>query len=289
MQGCRTAVVADSVGKGHARQALIGETCHIVAKSPGGPRGNSRLSKDDRDRYPNLILLCANHHILIDQNPHDWPIELLHQVKADHEHWVETNLRHTDESKSRQWYVDLVASATQKLHLRSWDVVSDATVRSCLPAEFVDGTNEFGEIVFRAVWPGEKPELEESIKELAQRVARFVEHFLSSARLHDNAPTWVEDKTWKQTWWSQERYDDHVKRSIAWQQGSFDLLMNVVFALNEFAESIRTHLLPEYFITEGKFTVFDGMGLTNDLVAIHYLPTQYRCVRGTTGNTIPPE
>ena len=37
---------------------VLGEIAHIVAESPNGPRGTSPLSAEERNLYPNLILLC---------------------------------------------------------------------------------------------------------------------------------------------------------------------------------------------------------------------------------------
>ncbi|MCH1643274.1 HNH endonuclease, partial [Paenibacillus timonensis] len=38
-------------------ESVIGDECHIVAREEDGPRGESILSKEQRDKYNNLILL----------------------------------------------------------------------------------------------------------------------------------------------------------------------------------------------------------------------------------------
>jgi hypothetical protein len=65
---------------------------HIVARAPDGPRGCSAHPLGDRDRYGNLILLCPNHHAEVDKDPERWSIEILHALKAEHEHWVSERL-----------------------------------------------------------------------------------------------------------------------------------------------------------------------------------------------------
>src|SRR3990172_415788 len=70
----------------------IGEMAHIVARSLEGPRGKSNLSLDDRDQYENLILLCANHHAEVDNNPQIWSVELLHATKMEQQKWVSERL-----------------------------------------------------------------------------------------------------------------------------------------------------------------------------------------------------
>ena len=276
MPECRAKLIEDTSSSPSGQDVLIGESCHIVARNPKGPRGKSILSKADRDRYPNLILLCCNHHTTVDQDPGSWPIELLHQIKADHELWVETHLQHTAQSKSNEAYSDLIQLATDRLSLSSWDAISDHAVRGLLFDRFVEGSSDFCPQVFRYVWPGEKPELEATIRNLAERVSAFVRHFLTRAELLEDSAVWREDKTWKNTRWSPIQYGHHLDASKNWQQGSFDRLANVVVALNEFADSVRSHLISDYFITQGKFTVFDSMGVTNDdMETVHYLPSEY--------------
>ena len=62
----------------------VGEMAHIIAKSTKGPRGEESLSCG-RNSYDNLILLCANHHLEVDQNSEFYTVEKLHQIKAEHE------------------------------------------------------------------------------------------------------------------------------------------------------------------------------------------------------------
>jgi hypothetical protein len=64
---------------------VLGEIAHIVGESPDGPRGVSPLSKTDRGRVENLMLLCNRHHQLIDDKPDLFTVEKLLQMKADHE------------------------------------------------------------------------------------------------------------------------------------------------------------------------------------------------------------
>jgi hypothetical protein len=46
--------------------AFLGEIAHIVADSRQGPRGTSPLTDEQRDMHTNLILLCGDHHKIID-------------------------------------------------------------------------------------------------------------------------------------------------------------------------------------------------------------------------------
>jgi hypothetical protein len=71
---------------------VIGEECHIIARELEGPRGQYRREGTDIDAYENLILLCRNDHKVIDDSPDKYTVDCLHQIKAEHEKWVEAKL-----------------------------------------------------------------------------------------------------------------------------------------------------------------------------------------------------
>lgn len=273
MPDCRRSLFTNASESVPSRNLLVGENCHIVAESPDGPRGKSSLRFPDRSRYPNLILLCSNHHKIIDGDPDAWPIELLHQIKADHEIWVETQLTEKEGTEADRLYAEIVNQITEKLHLNNWDSISDHAIRGILFDDFVQGAEDVCSMVFKRVWPGYKPELESRIENLSSRLNAYLKHFISMAYRNEH-DTWREDKTWKKTWRSD--YDQYVERSSKWQQKCGDLLANLVFALNEYADAVRRHLNSGYFLLQGKFTIYDSLGVTNQMQEIHYLPQQYR-------------
>jgi hypothetical protein len=64
----------------------IGEMAHIIARSSDGPRGAG--SREPDNSYENLILLCPACHTEIDKAPSEFPVDLLHGWKAEHEERV---------------------------------------------------------------------------------------------------------------------------------------------------------------------------------------------------------
>ena len=68
--------------------SFIGEIAHIVADSRQGPRGEWSMNDKDRDKHPNLILLCRNCHKKIDDQPNVFSVSVLRQMKLDHEERV---------------------------------------------------------------------------------------------------------------------------------------------------------------------------------------------------------
>lgn len=94
---CRTELVIDATETDD--ESLIGEECHIVARKENGPRGESDLIAEKRNQYSNLILLCAVHHKMIDDQPREYTVEYLKNLKTDHESWVKNTLRQFDQEK----------------------------------------------------------------------------------------------------------------------------------------------------------------------------------------------
>ena len=82
-------------------KTVIAKICHIEAARKGGPRFRESMDDDERRSYENLILLCDEHHQIIDkkENEKEYPPQLLRKWKAEHvlvgegtEYLVENNL-----------------------------------------------------------------------------------------------------------------------------------------------------------------------------------------------------
>lgn len=86
---CRCQLVADRTPQ--EREVIVGQEARILAQSAGGPRF-SPLAEHQVDDYDNLILLCPNHHRMVDEQPRRFPTEKLRLLKLEHERWVEVRL-----------------------------------------------------------------------------------------------------------------------------------------------------------------------------------------------------
>jgi hypothetical protein len=61
----------------------VSDICHIEALSEGGTRYNPSSSDKERNDYPNLMLLCKNHHCIVDEkDSDDLPLYSVVQLKA---------------------------------------------------------------------------------------------------------------------------------------------------------------------------------------------------------------
>src|ERR1700674_5558571 len=86
---CRKVLVSE---EGSGPMVVLGEAAHIVAETTGGPRGTSPMTLEERNRSANLLLLCSRHHQLVDAQPATYTVEVLKQMKEDHETWVSKEL-----------------------------------------------------------------------------------------------------------------------------------------------------------------------------------------------------
>ena len=78
--------------------AVIGQICHILAISTNGPRGKSGLTEEELNSPDNLILLCRNHHGLVDSQHKTYPAEMLREWKQEHEAKMKKRLSEDRES-----------------------------------------------------------------------------------------------------------------------------------------------------------------------------------------------
>jgi hypothetical protein len=82
----------------------LGEMAHIKGKRKDANRYDATQTDLDRDSYENLILLCPNHHTLIDkkENEEKFPVEVLLEMKICHETYISNRLEATKYSNIDQ-------------------------------------------------------------------------------------------------------------------------------------------------------------------------------------------
>lgn len=88
--GCQRILTEDETSEDPL--IALRQIAHIVAQKQSGPRGDSPLTGEERDSYENLILLCNDHHYIVDSQPHTYTVERLLGMKRVHEQWVEDTL-----------------------------------------------------------------------------------------------------------------------------------------------------------------------------------------------------
>lgn len=63
----------------------ISDICHIEGGEQNSPRYNPNLSPKQLNDYENLILMCKNHHKIIDSDVVTYTVEYLQKIKREHE------------------------------------------------------------------------------------------------------------------------------------------------------------------------------------------------------------
>ena len=79
--------------QGAKSETIIAMIAHIKGKKPDSARYDSSMNDKERNSYGNLILLCANCHKKIDDNPQIYTSEKLQQIKNEYETWVSQRLK----------------------------------------------------------------------------------------------------------------------------------------------------------------------------------------------------
>ncbi|MBI4547858.1 MAG: hypothetical protein HY707_07760 [Ignavibacteriae bacterium] len=86
---CEKILVEEATAKDEP--VVIGQIAHIVAESRQGPRGKNEMSDEERNKHTNLILLCPDHHVIIDSQPYTYSVPVLQQMKAIHEERIKAS------------------------------------------------------------------------------------------------------------------------------------------------------------------------------------------------------
>lgn len=252
----------------------IGEQAHIVAETESGPRGHSILSEDERNSYDNLILLCPNHHTIIDKDPSEYPIEKLHRIKSQHELWVQETLSNVDNSKMKAnelIYANLIDNIVQACQLYNWDSWSSFAISNSninWPGSLTDAAFELRRTIIRAAYPGTFTELEHAMQTVSIAfnavINIFDEHCIKE---EDN---WAEDKFYHLDRWDTELYDKLLQKYKEWRKTYFKMFYEFTKSLNWFSDIVRRDINPLFFAKEGKFILTPFNGFTVNVYLLEF-------------------
>ena len=158
---------------------LFGFVAHIVADSPGGPRGDGVRSHLLADDISNVMLLCYQHHKLVDvEDAADYPEARLIEMKLAHERRVEIV---TDMLEDRASHV-LCYAANVGTHeaLIGFDRVRAAM----LPARYpTDGRATRIEMLGSSIQDSEPEFWNNERKNLQRRFASLIQQRLKSREI----------------------------------------------------------------------------------------------------------
>ena len=129
--GCNTPLWIDALTKAEFNTAYI---AHIIADKPDGPRGDDVLSEKLKADITNLMLMCDEHHRLIDrEDVKGHPVERLLEMKRKHEDRIELQ---TSLKENKQSHILLYGANIGQHHAPvSWDKATQAMKPDWYPAE----------------------------------------------------------------------------------------------------------------------------------------------------------
>jgi hypothetical protein len=249
------------------RPHVIGEMAHIVGRKAEGvksPRGNSLLDEEDREKYPNLILLCRNHHKIIDDDPETYPIEVLHQIKAEHELWVQDKLADVFDIRkaaASSVYTNLIDLSVSYLNLSLWSTWVWAAGSSTYHRwhyKLAEDIVLYERKVRAAIWPSgdnKIESLENAIINLA-RVSLDTLDILSKHFESDNHGWNKADKFYKRPF-PNPAYEEEFQEYEAWENQLRDKFIELCKAANYFADEVRENINPMFFLENGRFMFND--------------------------------
>jgi hypothetical protein len=265
----------------------LGKQAHIVSHAQGGVRDDPVLTQAERDSYANLILVCAEHHDVIDHEPNVHTVAKLHEIKTQHELWVTESLSTSEDRQklaNELVYATLVDSASENLWLASWKVWTAEAVASTpvWPEDLPAAIGSFFEDVHLANFPGVLSELEWALQTTAIAGAKAALTFEEHAFSVEGMPLLRADQFYRHSYDTPgareavEEWDRWCKRCYAW-------IYEATKAINWLADVVRRDLNPLFFAAEGKFAVIEDNPVGGKrILKLEYEPDEREADRATT-------
>lgn len=271
---CRKELVIDATETDD--ESLVGEECHIVAREEGGPRGESELTKEQRDKYSNLVILCAVHHKVIDDQPGEYTVDYLHELKARHESWVKDSLGSFDLKKQRddEYYASLIEDFCELVEIDNWRAWTSWLLSSGYPRLHKNIDSKLEQVrdwILSRVWPKRYPNLEDSFLNFRLVTQDFLNTF------HEHSEEFGNDmlatkKFYQINDWDPERYEHLGKIHDFHVDLVQDLTVELTRALNYICDNVRESIFPTFRIKEGVNLIETGP----NILGYRILRVEYR-------------
>ncbi len=94
-RGCEKSIVQDMLTE---EKSNLSNYAHIIASSSSGPRGDKFLSEKLRNDENNVMVLCRDHHKIIDDYPEKYTVDFLKEMKKEHENYIKDLMKIKKES-----------------------------------------------------------------------------------------------------------------------------------------------------------------------------------------------
>lgn len=260
MPGCQKQLFIDATETDD--ETLIGEMCHIVADKDNGPRGKSDLVSEKRDKYANLILLCRNHHREVDQQENSFSVDVLLEMKANHEAWVRSKLSSLDFEKQKNdelvsGYIDHWAKLAHLDEWENWNSHVFGGGQPHLRTDVHDDLVALRKWMLTRIWPTGYDELRSAFENFRLVLSDFVEVFGKHAVAR--GPGQLEtEKFYKIDRWDEKLYAELFRQFDHHVDLVQDLMLELTRAANFMNEKVRKILIPTFQMESGYLTIMSG-------------------------------
>lgn len=240
----------------------VGENCHIVAESDDGPRGIPEMPVDKRNLYGNLILLCRNHHKIIDAQVSKYTVDFLSKMKADHENWVESQLGFDPAAQRDEvFYADIVEQWEILCDTENWKAWTSWLLGGGQPQlskEMYDKLGVLRTWLLNRVWPDRYPKLKYAFENFRRVLIDLHRTFSKHAdfsspdrvltvKFYKALKVWDEDRYFRLV----NEYENHVDLIQ-------DLVLELTRAANLIFDRVREFIDPSYGRKSGDLLVESG-------------------------------
>jgi len=242
--------------------SVVGEEAHIVAKENNGPRGNSSLTAEDRDKYNNLILMCSIHHKVIDEHPNKYPVEKLISYKKNHENWVKNNLSlNVNKQKEDEVYATYIDEIMKLSNIENWKGWTSFLLGGEHPRISIEHYNNLTTLIqyiISRIWYSRYTELEKAILNFKNVLNDLLNVFNQYSEKNKYTEEIWTRKFYQIDEWNPERYKNLHESYIYHINLVQDLTLELTRSANYIFDKVRKNLLSSFRIKEGVLLVEVG-------------------------------
>jgi len=275
-ESCRRPLAIEVEQSG--RTSIVSQEAHIVAETANGPRGDSLLTLKERNSYPNLMLLCLEHHKIVDDDPDTFTVDALLAMKAAHEEWFDSLHNPTDERREAKelLMINIIDEWEERADIEHWRYWASSFLgyRLWIDDAIVDRLHSLDLWLYSRSWP----DAYSTLPPVFENMRRVVSVLFSATdcaldrRADDRAREYIPDH--KRDLLTQEHYQDSVAEA-QWIRDLFgDLALELTRAANWVLDEIRLSVDPQYQSDLGVLIVEREEGLGSSYYRPRYEPAQ---------------
>lgn len=257
---CRRQLVHDATETDD--ESLVGEIAHIVAAADQGSRGDPTMTNEARNRADNLILLCGDHHKLVDDQQNTYTVEKLRDIKRVHEATVSAALSPAEKEEQRDDSIYAAYVDEWLDRLERWGAWTNGLMQAqpTLLVSDRDALRSLVEYIFRRIWPKRYPELENAFHNFRFVLSDLLSEFERHAHEDHPGQLWTE-KFYKREWHPTDKYQQLLEEYEFHNDLISDLVLETARAANYVADMVRQYIDSSFRLDEGAFVVTAGMGM----------------------------